>query len=173
MTSHSFLSLGNQFLTEPAWGQTPHWSDQCPFCWPKPGSTRNEMSVRVDHGDKPQRYRRVVQHTGREGRKFKKRKLTLLPGALETQSSFPSWYPLMAFDCVSDGGAEPAGGDQHSATAVLPEGDHWAETHHECSGGWTAGPAPNGTWNSDQAQHSSGGNSPWHLCGAVLPNVCP
>ena len=95
MTSHSFLSIGNQFLTEPAWGQTQHWSDQCPFCWPKPGSTRNEMSVWVDHGDKPQRCRRVVQHTGREGRKCKNKKLTLLPGALETQSSFPC---MISFD---------------------------------------------------------------------------
>lgn len=172
MTSHSFLSIGNQFLTEPAWGQTQHWSDQCPFCWPKPGSTRNEMSIWVDHGDKPQRCRRVVQHTGREGRKCKNKKLTLHPGALETQV-FPSWYPLMAFDCVSDGGAEPAGGDQHSTTAVLPEGDHWTETHHECSGDWTARPAPHGTRNTDQTQHSSDGNSPWICVVLCFPTCVP
>ena len=100
MTSHSFLSIGNQFLTEPAWGQTQHWSDQCPFCWPKPGSTRNEMSLWVHHGDKPQRCGRVVQHTGREGRKFKNRKLTLFPGALETvKFSLHDilWWPLTVF----------------------------------------------------------------------------
>lgn len=30
----------------------------------------------------------------------------------------------MVLDCVSDGGAEPAGGDKLSTAAVLPEGDH-------------------------------------------------
>lgn len=57
----------------------------------------------------------------------------------------------MVLDYVSDGGAEPAGGDQLSTAAVLPEGDHRTETNHECSGGGATGPAPNGTQRTDQA----------------------
>lgn len=53
--------------------------------------------------------------------------------------------------CVSDGGAESTSGEQLSTAAVLPEGDHRTETHRECSGGGTAGPAPNGTQHAHQA----------------------
>lgn len=56
----------------------------------------------------------------------------------------------MAPHCISDGGADPAGVDQLSTAAVLPDGDHRAETHREGSGGRTTGPAPNGTQQTDQ-----------------------
>lgn len=77
----------------------------------------------------------MVQHTGGEDRKVKTNNLML-----HFQGPFnPSIVSLHniheVLDCVSDGGAESAGGDQLSTAAVLPEGDHRTETNCECSGG--------------------------------------
>lgn len=79
----------------------------------------------------------------------------------------------MAFDCVADGAAEPAGGEQLPTAAVLPEGDHWAEMYQECSGDWTAGPAPNGTQQADQAKHDRDGSSPDTCMVQCFPNCVP
>lgn len=66
----------------------------------------------------------MVQHAGREDRKVKIHKLTLHFQGPLNQSIVFLHNIHEVLDCVSDGVAESAGGDQLSAAAVLPEGDH-------------------------------------------------
>lgn len=76
----------------------------------------------------------MVQHAGREGGNSKPVSRPRTSRGLLIHMMF-SCTTCTAFDCVSDGGAEPAGGDQLSTAAVLPDGDHRAQTHRERSGG--------------------------------------